>query len=65
MERLYRSRTDRIIAGVCGGIGAYYTTDPNLVRVLWVVLTLLSVGIGIIAYIAAWILIPEESESPS
>ena len=64
MERLYRSRTDRILAGVCGGIGIYYTTDPNLVRVLWVVLTLLSVGIGIIAYIAAWILIPEEPVTP-
>ena len=65
MERLYRSRTDRIIAGVCGGIGIYYKTDPNLVRILWVVLTLLSIGIGIIAYIVAWILIPEEPVPPA
>jgi phage shock protein PspC (stress-responsive transcriptional regulator) len=65
MERLYRSRTERIIAGVCGGIGIYYKTDPNLFRVLWVVLTLLSIGIGIVAYIAAWNLIPEEPVTPA
>lgn len=64
MERLYRSRKERIIAGVCGGIGIYYDTDPNLIRILWVVITLVSIGIGIIAYLVAWILIPEEPESP-
>lgn len=62
MKRLYRSRTERLLGGVCGGIGQYYDTDPNLIRILWVVLTLLSVGIGVIAYIVAWILIPEEPE---
>lgn len=60
MKRLFRSKTDRLLGGVCGGIGRYYDTDPNLVRILWVVLTLLSVGIGVIAYLAAWIIIPEE-----
>jgi len=62
MKRLYRSKTERLLGGVCGGIGQYYDTDPNLIRILWVVLTLLSVGIGVIAYIVAWILIPEEPE---
>lgn len=62
MKRLYRSRTNRILGGVCGGLSAYSDIDPNLIRILWVVLTLLSVGIGVIAYIVAWILIPEESE---
>ena len=62
MKRLYRSKTERLLGGVCGGIGQYYDTDPNLIRILWVVLTLLSVGIGVIAYIVAWIIIPEELE---
>ena len=62
MRRLYRSKKERLLGGVCGGIGQYYDTDPNLIRILWVVLTLLSVGIGVIAYIVAWILIPEEPE---
>ena len=60
MKRLYRSKTERLLGGVCGGIGQYYDTDQNLIRILWVVLTLLSVGIGVIAYIVAWIIIPEE-----
>lgn len=60
MKRLYRSKTERLLGGVCGGVGRYYDTDPNLIRILWVVLTLLSVGIGVIAYIVAWVLIPEE-----
>ena len=62
MKRLYRSKTERLLGGVCGGIGLYYDTDPNLIRIIWVVLTLLSVGIGVIAYIVAWIIIPEELE---
>jgi phage shock protein C len=62
MKRLYRSKTERLLAGVCGGIGLYYDTDPNLIRILWVVLTLLSFGIGVIAYIVAWFIIPEETE---
>lgn len=60
MKRLYRSKTDRLLGGICGGIGRYYDTDPNLVRIVWVVLTLLSVGVGVIAYLAAWIIVPEE-----
>ena len=62
MKRLYRSRTSRILGGVCGGLSAYSDIDPNLIRILWVVLTLLSVGIGVVAYIVAWILIPEEPD---
>ena len=60
MKRLYRSKTQRVVAGVCGGIGAHLDVDPTVIRLVWVVLTLLSVGIGIIAYIIAWIIVPEE-----
>jgi len=59
MKRLYRSRTNRVIAGVCGGIAEYSNIDPTIVRLLWLLLSLIW-GSGIIAYIIAWIIIPEE-----
>jgi phage shock protein C len=59
-KRLLRSKKDRIVAGVCGGIGNYLNTDPTVIRLVWALCTLVSMGIGIIAYIAAWLIIPEE-----
>ena len=59
VKRLYRSKKERIIAGVCGGIGEYLGIDPTIVRILWVLLGLMG-GSGIIAYIISWIIIPEE-----
>jgi len=59
MKKLYRSRKERVIGGVCGGIGIYFGIDPTLTRIIWVAATLLG-GAGIIAYIVAWIVIPEE-----
>ncbi len=58
-KRLYRSRTDRLIGGVCGGMAEYLGIDPVLVRVLWVVLAL-SFGAGILAYVLLWLVTPEE-----
>ena len=49
-----------MIGGVCGGIGEYLKTDSTLIRLLWVVGTLLLLGVGIFAYLAAWIIIPEK-----
>ncbi len=57
-RRLYRSRTDRMLGGVAGGLGDYFGVDPVLVRLAWVALAF--AGIGIIAYIVAWIIVPEE-----
>ncbi|MDD1719549.1 MAG: PspC domain-containing protein [Methanoregulaceae archaeon] len=59
-KRLTRPKEGRMLGGVCAGMGKYFDVDVSIVRILWVVLTLLSIGIGIFAYIAAWILIPEE-----
>ena len=64
MKRLFRSRKNRIIAGVCGGIGEYLDIDPVLIRIVWVVLTIFG-GMSILAYIIAWILIPDESDKKS
>jgi len=62
-KKLYRSRKNRVIAGVCGGLGEYFNIDPVLIRLLWVLATLIY-GAGIFAYILAWIIIPEQKESP-
>jgi phage shock protein C len=57
-KRLYRSITNKIIGGVCGGLGEYFDVDPVLVRVITVLL-FLATGFGILAYIIAWIIIPK------
>jgi phage shock protein C len=59
MKRLYRSKKDRILGGICAGLGEHLDVDPNIIRLIWVSVTLLSFGIGIIVYTLAWILIPE------
>ncbi|HWQ50139.1 MAG TPA: PspC domain-containing protein [Methanosarcina sp.] len=61
MNKLYRSKKNRIIAGVCGGIGEYFKVDPTLIRLLLLLISIVGAGSGIVAYIIAWIIIPEES----
>jgi len=58
-KRLYRSKKNRIISGVCGGIGEYFDIDPTLIRLLWVI-SILIWGAGIFAYLIAWIIFPEK-----
>jgi phage shock protein PspC (stress-responsive transcriptional regulator) len=57
MDRLYRSDTDQIIGGVCGGLGAYLRVDPLIVRLAFVVLAMIH-GIGLVAYILLWLFVP-------
>ena len=64
MNKLYRSKKNRIIAGVCGGIGEYFKVDPTLVRLLWLLISVMGMGSGVVAYIIAWIIIPEEPWTP-
>ena len=61
IRRLERSVADRQITGVCGGLGVYLGLDSTLVRVLWIVLSVVPGAIlfGLVAYLAAWLLIPE------
>ncbi len=61
MKRLYRSKSERMIAGVCGGIAEYFFIDPVIVRAAFVLLGLMN-GIGVILYIALAIITPEEGE---
>jgi phage shock protein C len=59
VRKLYRSRTDRKIAGVCAGIAEYLDIDPTLVRLVWVATVLFLCG-GVVGYLIAWIVLPEE-----
>jgi phage shock protein C len=58
-RKLYRSKTDRKLAGVCGGLAQYFNTDATLIRVLFVVLAVLG-GSGLVIYAAMWIILPNE-----
>jgi len=58
-RKLYRSRTNRKLAGVCGGLAQYFNTDATPIRVLFVVLALLG-GPGLVIYLLMWIIVPEE-----
>ena len=58
-KRLCKSRTDKKIAGVCGGLGKYFNIDPTIVRIVCVIL-MLGYGVGLFTYVIAAFVIPEE-----
>jgi phage shock protein C len=60
-RKLYRSRTDRKLAGVCGGLAQYFNLDATLIRVLFIVLAVLG-GSGLVIYLAIWIIVPDEPQ---
>ena len=60
-KRLYKSRDNRMLAGVCGGVADYFSIDPTLVRLGWILFCALG-GSGILAYIIAAIVIPRKPE---
>jgi phage shock protein C len=59
-KRLARSQSDKRIAGVCGGLAEYFDVDPTMVRVAWVILSIVAgaVVFGVVAYVVAWFIIP-------
>ncbi|MCC7555984.1 MAG: PspC domain-containing protein [Methanoculleus marisnigri] len=62
-KKLTRSTSDRWIAGICGGIGEYLEIDPNVIRMIWVVLSVLTtVFPGVLIYILLWIILPEQGQ---
>ena len=60
-KKLYKSNVNKMIAGVCGGLGEYFGIDPTLVRLAWAVFCCIG-GSGIVAYIIAAIIIPQNPE---
>lgn len=63
-KRLYRTRDGRIVAGVCSGLAAYFGVDATLVRLVFGVLSIFG-GTGILLYLGAWLVIPDEVEGTS
>lgn len=60
-KRLYRSKTKRTLAGVCGGLEEYFNIDVTIIRLVWVLISLVSGGIfGLVAYVIAAFIVPEE-----
>jgi len=64
-KTLYRTQQGRMLAGVCSGLGQYFGVDPNLIRVIFLVLTVFTAGVGVLIYLLAWVVIPEEGEKSS
>ncbi|MFZ0047156.1 MAG: PspC domain-containing protein [Streptosporangiaceae bacterium] len=62
---LVRSREGRMVAGVCSGLARYFGWDVTMVRVIVAVLCIITGGAGALAYLAVWVLIPEEGEKSS
>ncbi|MFA5096794.1 MAG: PspC domain-containing protein [Candidatus Omnitrophota bacterium] len=58
MKKLYLSSADRKIGGVCGGLGEYFGIDSTIFRILFIFLTIISLGAGLIGYLAVWAVIP-------
>ena len=63
-KHLYRARDGRMVAGVCAGLAAYFGVDPTLVRLIFAVLSIFG-GTGILLYLGAWIVIPDEVDGTS
>src|SRR3990172_7414194 len=57
-RKIYRSQKDKVIAGVCGGLAHYFNIDVIIIRIVWICAVLFG-GFGVLAYILAWIILPE------
>ncbi|MGD0927374.1 MAG: PspC domain-containing protein [Streptosporangiaceae bacterium] len=62
---LLRARDGRMLAGVCAGVADYFGLDVTLVRVIWAVVAVITGGAGVLAYLVAWIIIPDEGQKSS
>jgi phage shock protein C len=62
---LMRPRDGRMLAGVCAGVADYFSQDVTLVRVIWAVVSVITGGTGVLAYLVAWILMPNEGQKSS
>ena len=61
-RELRKSATNKTLCGVCGGIGEYFKIDPTLIRLLWVIVSISSLGVGIVGYFIAAVVIPDALE---
>ena len=63
-KRLYRIRDGRVVAGVCAGLATYFGVDPTLIRLAFALLTVFG-GVGVLVYLGAWLVIPDETDGAS
>jgi phage shock protein PspC (stress-responsive transcriptional regulator) len=63
-KRLYRIRDGRVVAGVCAGLAAYFGVDPTLIRLAFALLIVFG-GVGVLLYLGAWLVIPDETDGTS
>ncbi|MBQ9991133.1 MAG: PspC domain-containing protein [Lachnospiraceae bacterium] len=59
-KKLIKSSDNKMICGVCGGIGEYFNLDPTLIRLIWVILTIGGFGTGFLIYILAAVIMPQD-----
>lgn len=64
VKRLTRSRDDKWIGGVCGGLATYSGIDANIIRIIVAVVTILGAGSLVLLYLVAWLLVPREESTP-
>ena len=60
-KKLTRSMKNKVIAGVCGGLGTFFSIDPTLIRLIWA-LSIIFGGFGLLAYVIAWIVVPASKD---
>ena len=63
VKKLYRSRNDKMLGGVCAGLAKHFNIDPTIVRLVYVMFTMLSVGFGVFVYLLFWVITPEAPEN--
>ncbi len=64
MRKLYRSKTERMLSGVCGGIAVYFNIDPTVVRLIWAFVSVFSAAVpGVLIYVICALVIPEEPDA--
>jgi phage shock protein C len=62
-RRLYRSRTEKMLGGVAGGLADYFDVDPTIVRLAWALIALMTGGTAILVYLVLWLLVPRQPEA--
>jgi phage shock protein PspC (stress-responsive transcriptional regulator) len=60
IKRLYRSRNERLLGGICGGLAEYFRVDPTIMRLIYILLCFVSLGSGVLIYIVLWLIVPEK-----
>jgi len=64
-KKLYRSQTDKIIAGVCGGLAEYFNIDSTIVRLIFAFIIIMPIGGGLLIYLVLWLIMPKKPDEPA